>query len=79
MGREDRIVTGGENVNPIEVENILRSNPQITFAKVYGKADEEWGQVVVAEISTNLEIDEVSEWLSGKISDYKVPKRFYLK
>lgn len=79
MRREDRIVTGGENVDPIEVENILRSNPQITFAKVYGKADEEWGQIVVAEISTNLQIDEVSEWLSGKISDYKVPKTFYLK
>ena len=79
MRREDRIVTGGENVNPIEVENILRSHPQITFAKVYGEPDEEWGQMVVAEISTDLQTNEINEWLSGKIAEYKIPKVYYLK
>ncbi len=77
--RDDQIVTGGENVNPKEVEDILLSHPQITFAKVYGEPDEEWGQMVVAEISTDLQTNEINEWVSGKISEYKIPKVYYLK
>ena len=79
MRREDRIVTGGENVNPKEVEDVLLSHSQITSAKVYGDFDEEWGQMVVAEISTDLQTDEIMEWLSGKISEYKIPKQIYIK
>ncbi len=79
MRRSDRIVTGGENVNPKEVEDVLLSHPQITSAKVYGEPDEEWGQSVVAEVSTNLKTHEINMWLSGKISEYKIPKVFYLK
>ena len=79
MRRNDRIVTGGENVNPEEVEKILLSHPQITFAKVYGEPNEEWGRMVVAEISTDLKTDEIYTWLLGKVSDYKIPKVIYLK
>jgi len=79
MRRDDLIVSGGENVNPKEVEDVLLSNPYITSAKVYGELDEEWGQMVTAEISTDLQIDEIMEWLSGKISDYKIPKVFNIK
>ena len=79
MRRDDRIVMGGENVNPKEVEDILLSHPQITFAKVYGEPDEDWGQMVVAEISTDLKTNEINEWVSGKISEYKIPKVYYLK
>ena len=79
MRRDDRIVTGGENVNPKEVEKVLLSHPQITFAKVYGEPNEEWEKMVVAEISTDLQMDEIHAWLFGKISDYKIPKVFYLK
>ena len=79
LRRDVQIVTGGENVNPKEVEDILLSHPQITFAKVYGEPDEEWGQMVVAEISTDLQTNEINEWLSGKISGYKIPKVYYLK
>ena len=79
LRRDVQIVTGGENVNPKEVEDILLSHPQITFAKVYGEPDEEWGQMVVAEISTDLQTNEINEWLSGKISEYKIPKVYYLK
>ena len=79
LRRDVQIVTGGENVNPKEVEDILLSHPQITFAKVYGEPDEEWGQMVVAEISTDLQTNEINEWVSGKISEYKIPKVYYLK
>ena len=79
MRRDDRILTGGENVNPKEVEKVLLCHPQITFAKVYGELNEEWGKIVVAEISTDLHMDEVNAWLLEKISAYKIPKVFYLK
>lgn len=79
LRRDVQIVTGGENVNPKEVEDILLSHPQITFAKVYGEPDEEWGQMVVAEISTELQTDEINGWLLDKISNYKIPKVFYFK
>jgi O-succinylbenzoic acid--CoA ligase len=79
MRREDRIVTGGENVNPKEVEDILLSHPQITSAEVFAEPNEDWGQSVVAEISTNLKTHEINAWLSGRISDYKIPKKIYIK
>lgn len=48
--RTDLIVSGGENVNPVEVEQILRSFPQVRDAAVVGVSDDEWGQMVVAFI-----------------------------
>ena len=51
--RYDLIVTGGENVNPIEVENELNKHPLIQEACVFESADNEWGQVVTAAIVTN--------------------------
>ncbi len=74
MRREDRIVTGGENVNPSEIEFILCTHPQIKTAKVYGKDDNVWGQIVVAQVSTSLNPDEICQWLQEKISPYKIPK-----
>ena len=79
MRRDDRIVTGGKNVYPKEVEDVLLSHCQITSAKVFGEPNEDWGQIVVAEISSDLQTDEIIEWASGKISDFKIPKVFYLK
>jgi O-succinylbenzoic acid--CoA ligase len=46
--RSDRIVTGGVNVDPAEVEDILRSHPGIDDVSVVGLPDSEWGEVVAA-------------------------------
>lgn len=48
--RTDLILSGGENVNPEEVESVLRSCPGVADVGVTGVADEEWGQIVVALI-----------------------------
>lgn len=77
MHRTNRIVTGGENVNPKEVEEVLLRHPQIAAAKVYGEPDEVYGEIVVAEISSELQSGEINSWLKGKISNYKIPKVFY--
>jgi O-succinylbenzoic acid--CoA ligase len=57
LGRADSvIVTGGENVHPHAVEVALRSHPEIRDVRVFGVADPEWGQVVVAEVETDATV-----------------------
>jgi O-succinylbenzoic acid--CoA ligase len=78
--RKDLIVTGGENVNPIEVEEALMSLDGITDAAVVGIDDEEWGQKVIAYIVMNYELritnDELKRKLLKSLSPYKLPKEF---
>jgi len=51
LGRADEvIITGGENVDPLEVERVLEDHPRIEEACVFGVADDEWGQVVAAAL-----------------------------
>ena len=77
--RADRIVSGGENISPIEIENLLCDHPHIYNAKVYSESDEDWGQIVAAEVSTSLSVLEIRDWLSSKVSGYKIPKKIYIK
>ena len=51
VGRvDDMIISGGENVHPVEVENALASHPAVAEAAVVGEEDERWGQRVVAYV-----------------------------
>ncbi|MFU8861674.1 MAG: class I adenylate-forming enzyme family protein [Cyclonatronaceae bacterium] len=77
--REDRIVTGGENVDPREIESVLAAIPGIREAAVIGIPDEEWGQLVTAVVVTgstdNITLKSVRNILKGQLSDYKIPRR----
>ncbi len=75
--RKDLIVTGGENVNPIEVEECLMNVRGISDAAVVGKDDDEWGQKVTAYIvSTSLENELLHRELKKSLSPYKIPKEY---
>ncbi len=76
--RKDLIVTGGENVNPIEVEEALLKVDGITDAAVVGVEDEEWGQKVIAYIVGGLQVSshKLQEHLKKDLSPYKIPKEF---
>jgi len=80
--RDDLIVTGGENVNPLEVENELLKHPFIIEASVFSFMEKEWGQIVAAALVTknNIEItlDELKPFLKGKISSFKHPKKIFI-
>lgn len=77
--RSDLIITGGENVSPIEVESELEKMDQIIEAAVLGLPDKEWGQevvaVVVAKTEQKLKTEEIVNSLKERITSYKIPKK----
>jgi O-succinylbenzoic acid--CoA ligase len=79
-GRTDEmIITGGENVIPAEVEDVLVSHPSVAEAAVVGRPDPEWQQAVTAVLVASGDVrpssDEIREFCAGKLAGYKVPKR----
>jgi acyl-CoA synthetase (AMP-forming)/AMP-acid ligase II len=77
-GRDDEmIVSGGENVFPREVEDLLADHPKIDEAAVIGVDDEKFGQVLKAFVVTSggkLGEDEVKKHVKENLANYKVPK-----
>jgi O-succinylbenzoic acid--CoA ligase len=74
----DTIVTGGENVAPVEVESVLMSHPGVADAAVHGRADAEWGEALVATIvprdGVALDPDELRAFCAQRLARFKVPK-----
>lgn len=74
---DDMIVSGGENVYPIELENILIQHPDIDSAAVFGIADQEFGQrlkaVVIRKKDTVLDQSSLFNWLKPRIARYQMP------
>lgn len=80
-GREDdMIVSGGENVYPVEVEDCLMSHPAVVEAVVVGVPDEEFGQRLVAYVVPAAEVteDELIEHVRANLARYKAPRRIVL-
>lgn len=77
----DRIVTGGENVYPSEIESVLDEHPAILEACVFGVADVEWGERVEAAViprTERLEAEDVLAYCRDRLSGFKCPKRIHL-
>ena len=76
---KDIIISGGENISSIEIENTLAKHPSVSIAAVVAKTDEKWGEVPCAfiekvkdkEVSEKELIDFCKETLAG----FKVPKK----
>ncbi|MEV4149849.1 acyl-CoA synthetase [Amycolatopsis sp. NPDC049691] len=78
-GRDDEmIVSGGENVFPIEVENLLVEREDVVEAAVIGVEDPEFGQrlkaFVVRTEDSKLDVDGVREYVKANLARYKVPR-----
>src|SRR5215212_1895279 len=75
---DDMIVSGGENVFPQEVEELLESHDSIKEAAVFGVDDEEFGQrlkaVVVTRGGKQLSEDDVKKFVKSNLAGYKVPR-----
>lgn len=77
--RADRIITGGENVDPVEVEQALERRPGIRQACVFGVPDDEWGEVVCAALVADAgDAARALEAAAGELAPFKRPRRFAL-
>ncbi|MDP9187734.1 MAG: o-succinylbenzoate--CoA ligase, partial [Actinomycetota bacterium] len=78
--RDDVIITGGENVAPGEVEQVLIGHPDVVDVAVVGRPDPDWQNAVVAVLVTSgtsePDRDSLRSWCSARLAPYKVPKRF---
>jgi acyl-CoA synthetase (AMP-forming)/AMP-acid ligase II len=75
---KDMIITGGENVYSVEVENVLAKIPQVESVAVVGAPDEEWGERVHAFVilreGETLTLEEVQAFCKEHIANYKIPR-----
>lgn len=79
--KQNMIITGGENVYPSEVENVVGAHAAVKNVAVIGVPDEKWGENVKAVVVLNKEYqagdalaEEIIEFCKGKIAGYKRPK-----
>jgi len=76
---DDMIITGGENVSPVEIESCLSLHPAVSEVAVAGLADARWGKVVVAFVKRNGAVgpDELDRFCRGSgLADFKRPRRY---
>lgn len=85
LGRaDDVIVSGGENVHPLEIESVLGSHPDVAEVAVVGEADERFGQRVVAHVVPTHAVgqewpDDLMQWAAGRLAPYQRPRRVVVR
>ncbi len=76
---DDMIITGGENVSPVEIESCLSLHPAVAEVAVVGLADARWGKIVTAFVKPREEVDvaELEEFCRDSgLAPFKRPRRF---
>ncbi|WNB92133.1 fatty acid--CoA ligase [Bacillus sp. NEB1478] len=78
---DDMIISGGENIYPREVEDILHAHIGVLDAAVVGQPDDRWGETVTAFVvkkESSLSEEELDEWCksSDQIANYKRPRKY---
>jgi fatty-acyl-CoA synthase len=75
---KDIIISGGENISSIEVENVLASHPAVLEAAVVATTDDRWGEVPVAFVAVRpgecVDATELIAWVRGRLAHYKAPR-----
>jgi fatty-acyl-CoA synthase len=81
--RKEMYISGGENVYPVEIEELLFKHPAIDLAAVIGVPDEKWGEVGKAFLTLkpgkSLHIDEIRNYLNERLAKYKIPRFFEIR
>ena len=77
---KDMIITGGENVYPREIEELLYTRPEVEGCAVIGLPDKEWGErvtaFIVAKPGRKIVPEEMKSFLRSRLSGFKVPKEY---
>jgi malonyl-CoA/methylmalonyl-CoA synthetase len=81
LGRSsiDIIKSGGYKISALEIEEILRTHPEISDCSVVGIENEEWGELVVAVLvvkNKDIDLKELNTWMRTKMPSYRVPRQY---
>ena len=84
VGRaKDMIISGGENIYPAEIENLIATHPSVAECSVVGQSDARWGEVAVAVVVLRDPQAADEDWeaplrafLDGRLARYKWPRRW---
>jgi len=75
---KDMIISGGENIYPAEIENLLMQHPAVADGAVIGVPDATWGESVKACVVRRPGVDvserEIIDWMRERLAHYKCPK-----
>jgi 2-furoate---CoA ligase len=78
---DDMLISGGENIHPLEVEDVIARHPKVAEVAVAGLPDERWGQIVVAfvvPVDASLTTDELDQFCLANphLARFKRPRRY---
>ncbi|MGB7257988.1 MAG: AMP-binding protein [Pseudolabrys sp.] len=76
---DDMIITGGENVSPVEIESCLSLHPAVSEVAVVGLADERWGKIIAAFIKRRAAVNdtELDQFCRASgLANFKRPRRY---
>jgi malonyl-CoA/methylmalonyl-CoA synthetase len=79
LGRNsiDIIKTGGYKISALEIEEVLRTHPDVSDCAVVGLEDAEWGErVCAAVVGGTANAEELQSWLAERLAPYKLPRRW---
>jgi fatty-acyl-CoA synthase len=80
--KRDVILSGGENIYPKEIEEVLYTHDSVLEAAVIGVADAKWGEVPIAFVVTRRAGEQVvgalQSWCESQLARYKMPRRWHL-
>jgi acyl-CoA synthetase (AMP-forming)/AMP-acid ligase II len=79
--KHDKIITGGLNVYPREVEEVLSTHPAVAQSAVFGVNDPLWGEAITAAVvlrqGTKVTVEELMQFCKEHLTGYKRPKKIY--
>jgi fatty-acyl-CoA synthase len=79
---KDVVISGGENISTIQVEQVLMAHPGVSEAAVVGAADDRWGEVPVAFVTASgaepLDVEALQAFARERLARFKVPKAVHI-
>jgi long-chain acyl-CoA synthetase len=76
--KKDMVISGGVNIYPIEIDEVIQKHPQVLEVAVVGVPDEVWGEslkaVVVLKEGKRVTEEEIKKFCEGKLAKYKIPR-----